>query len=163
MPALIVTDLTAEAFAPYGEICDPGSVAGRIDHVARLDNRRAAARPNLFLARSGTVALPLQVTRMENHPLSSQSFLPFDEVPILLVVALPGADGQPDLATARAFLARGQGFSYGAGVWHIGVAGIGAAVAVAGFMYEDGTAQDCVFTDVPAFTVAAGQSLARST
>ena len=112
MPTLIVADLTADAFAPYGEVCTPASIQGRRDHVATLDNQRPDAKANLFLARSGVVALPLSVTRMENHPRSSQSFLPFTDTPIVLVVARPGADGQPDLATAKAFLARGQGFSY---------------------------------------------------
>jgi ureidoglycolate lyase len=156
MPTLIVADLTADAFAPYGEVCTPASVQGRRDHVAKLANQRPDAKANLFLARSGLVTLPLAVTRMENHPHSSQSFLPFADTPIVLVVALPGVDGQPDLATAKAFLARGQGFSYAPGIWHIGVAGLETAVPVAGFMYEDGTPLDCVFTDVPDFIVAAG-------
>ena len=157
MPTITALPLTPEAFAPYGEVCAPDAVEGRIDHVARLGNLRPdAARPNLFLARSGVVTLPLAIARLEHHPKSSQSFLPFAATPIVLVVALPGADGQPDLASARAFIGHGQGFSYHPGVWHLGVAGVGASVPVVGFMYEDGTPQDCVFTDVPPFTVVEG-------
>ena len=155
MTALRATALTADAFAPFGEVCRPAEVNGRTDHVAMLENHRPAAKPNLFLARSGTVTMPLEVTRMEHHPLSSQSFLPFDDTPILLVVAMPGADGGPDLKTAKAFVARGQGFSYRPGIWHTGVAGIDATLAVAGFMYEDGTPEDCIFADVPPFSVVA--------
>ncbi len=156
MPSFTVADLTPERFAPYGEVFTPAAVTARVDHVARLENRRAGARPNQFLARSSVVALPHRFTRMEQHPQSNQSFLPFGDTPMLIAVALPGGVGGPDLSTLLAFLGRGQGFNYRAGIWHIGVASLGETVPVAGFMYEDGSPEDCVFADVPACVLQAG-------
>ena len=165
MPTLTLAPLTSAAFAPFGEVFPaPTSVGARIDGIATLENGRAAARPNLFLARSGLVELPRLFDRMEHHPFSSQSFVPLEPASIVLAVAMPGPDGQPDLATLRAFLARSVGFSYRAGVWHLPVASLGATAPVLGFMYEDGSAEDCVFADVQPFTlIEADQSLARST
>jgi ureidoglycolate lyase len=156
MPSLTVTELTPEHFTPYGEVFKPGEVTARIDHVARIENRRPGARPNQFLARSGVVALPHRFTRMEQHPHSNQSFVPMAKRPVLIAVALPGPDGLPDLSTLRGFLGRGQGFNYRAGIWHIGVASLGEAVPVVGFMFEDGTPEDCVFAEVPACELRAG-------
>ena len=148
MLSVTVTDLTPEAFASYGEVFATRGITTRLDHVARIENGRPAARPNLFLARSGIVALPHEFTRMESHPQSSQSFAPLGDAPILVGVALRDAHGQPDLSTLRAFLARAQGFSYRAGVWHLPVASLGTPVPVLGFMFEDGTPEDCVWAEV---------------
>lgn len=156
MSRLTVTELTPEHFTPYGEVFKPAAVTARIDHVARIENRRVNARPNQFLARSGIVSLPHRFSRMEQHPHSNQSFVPVGEHPILIAVALPGSDGQPDLSTLRGFFGRGQGFNYHAGIWHIGVASLGEAVPVVGFMFEDGTPEDCVFADIPACELQAG-------
>ena len=153
MRVVAVSELTAEAFASYGEVFSPADAKSRIDHVACLSNGRPQARPNLFLARTTLVSLPYRICRMEQHPHSSQSFLPFGPAPMLVAAALPGAGGLPDLTTLRAFLGRGAGFSYRAGVWHVGIASLDETVPVAGFMYEDGGPEDCVFADVDPITV----------
>lgn len=165
MPMITLAPLTSTAFAPFGDVFPaPASVQTRIDGIARLENGRAAGRPNLFLARSGLVQLPRLFDRMEHHPFSNQSFVPLEPADIVVAVALPGPDGQPDLATLQAFLARSTGFNYRAGVWHLPIATLRATAPVLGFMYEDGSPEDCVFADVEPFTVAeADQSLARST
>lgn len=154
MRTLALAPLTLAAFAPFGEVfAAPAAVRARIDGIARLENGRPAARPNLFLARSGLVELPHDFDRMEHHPFSSQSFVPLEPARIVVAVALPGPDGQPDLATLQAFLARSVGFNYRAGVWHLPVASLGATAPVLGFMYEDGSPQDCVLADVAPFTL----------
>lgn len=165
MPTHALAPLTPAAFAPFGEVfAAPASVVTRMDHVAGLQNGRREAVPNLFLARSGLVQLPRAFDTMERHPFSSQSFVPLEPARIVVAVALPGPDGTPDFATLQAFLAGSVGFSYRAGVWHLPVASLEVTVPVLGFMYEDGSAQDCVFANVEAFTlVEDGQSLARST
>jgi ureidoglycolate lyase len=56
---------------------------------------------------------------MECHPWSAQSFIALREVPYLVVVALPGDDGLPDLQTLKAFVCEdGMGVSYRSSVWH---------------------------------------------
>ncbi len=165
MPSIPVMALTPEAFEPYGEVFAPGSVGARVDQVAVLQNLRPDAKPNLFLARTDLTDLPYRFEKMEAHPHSSQSFLPFGEAPVLLAVALPGTDGKPDLATLKAFRGRGLGFSYRAGTWHLPIASLYESVPMAGFMYEDGGAEDCVWADIEPMTLdrAEPQSLARST
>ena len=148
-----ITDLSPEAFAPYGEVFAPAAVTSRLDHVAALQNGRAHAKPNLFLARSSLAVLPHRFDKMESHPASSQSFLLLGDAPVLVAAALPGPDGTPDLSTLRAFTGRNLGFSYRAGVWHIPVATLDDTLPIAGFMYEDGTPQDCVWADVAPVTL----------
>lgn len=148
MPTFALHPLTAAAFAPFGDVFDPLAVTTRLDHVAALQNGRADARPNLFLARTTLATLPLAFERMECHPESSQTFVPYGAAQMPIGVALPDETGQPDLSTFRAFIAVAQGFSYRAGVWHLPVASLGAQHGVLGFMYEDGSPQDCVWADV---------------
>jgi ureidoglycolate lyase len=62
--------------------------------------------------------MPLVVTMLERHPLSSQLFVPLNEAPFLVVVAAPGADAIEPSAV-RAFVCNGrQGVNYHPGTWH---------------------------------------------
>ncbi|UDL93957.1 ureidoglycolate lyase [Lichenihabitans sp. PAMC28606] len=153
MRIINVTDLTGEAFEAYGEVVVPARITTRVDRVARLENKRDHAEPNLFMVTTTTTSVPHRFDKMESHPDSSQTFLPFAATPILIAVALPGPDGQPNLSTLKGFLASGAGFSYRAGVWHLPLASLGEPVAAAGFMYEDGTSRDCVWADVEPVTL----------
>lgn len=115
--------LTAEAFAPFGEILeasgDPDRIinagrCGRWHDVASLDMRDG--RPGLSLFDAEIRALPLVLDLMERHPGGSQAFLPMAFVPFLVTVA-PDADGVP--GTPLAFVTRaGQGVNYAPGTWH---------------------------------------------
>ena len=154
MRKLSLAPLTPIGFAPFGQVFPaPAAIRGRIDHVAELDTGRPQARPNLFLARSGQIELPHDFARMESHPFSSQSFVPLEPATIVVAVASRGSDGLPDLATLQAFVAYSVGFSYRPGVWHLPVASLAKAVPVLGFMYEDGSPQDCVWAEVEPFTL----------
>ena len=150
MREIRIEELTAEAFAPYGEVFRPADVTTRVDQIATLQNGRPSARPNLFMARSTAVALPFCFDRMEQHPFSSQSFVPMGPARVLVGAALPGPDGQPDPATLRAFSGSGLGFSYRAGTWHLPVASLGEGVPLVAFMYEAGTPEDCLWAEVGA-------------
>jgi ureidoglycolate hydrolase len=156
MRILDVLDLTAEAFAPYGEVFASAGVTARVDQIAALQNKRAWAKPNLFMARTNLASLPHRFDKMESHPHSSQSFLRLDIAPMLVAVARPGRDGKPDLATLRAFLGHSTGFSYRAGIWHLPITSLGDTVPVAGFMYEDGSPEDCVWATVEPVSLAQG-------
>ncbi|GAA6012194.1 hypothetical protein JCM10207_002755 [Rhodosporidiobolus poonsookiae] len=63
-----------------------------------------------------------EVKVLERHEFSSQAFVPMGGEGAgryLVLVALAGADGAPDLSTLRAFLASpAQGISYHPNVWH---------------------------------------------
>lgn len=114
--------LTAEAFAPFGEVLEATGAhvlinegrCRRYSDLATLDMRAGRAGVSLFAAepRSWPVDVPL----VERHPLGSQCFLPMSGGDWLVVVA-PDEEGDP--GTPRAFLARGdQGANIGRGVWH---------------------------------------------
>lgn len=150
---IIIEPLTAERFAPFGDVFAPPDEPGRTYVEAALANLRpGAARPSLSLATKADVAtLPLTVTQMERHEFSSQSFVPLQPAEILVIVAPHGADGGPDMDAARAFLSDGRtGITYGANVWHHPFTLVsGALGSFAIFMWRDGGPGDEEFVDVP--------------
>jgi ureidoglycolate lyase len=112
--------LRAEAFAPFGDVLEPPPEPGRHFFDEGLANRRPGAAPSLAVVHVPPLTtLPLVATRMERHAFSSQSFLPLDVARWLVMVAPKAADGRPDTARARAFLAGpGQGVTYRLDTWH---------------------------------------------
>lgn len=112
--------LTAEAFAPFGDVLTIPAAPGRSYFDAALSNLRGEAKASLSIARREDLAtLPFQATQMERHEFSSQSFVPIDVGRWLVMVAPHAPAGGPDMAKARAFLpAPGQGVTFAANVWH---------------------------------------------
>lgn len=125
--------LTAEAFAPFGDVVEtaghvPRSInegtTRRYHDLARIDVSREGGSPllNIFVAQP--LPLPLRIVMVERHPLGSQAFVPLDGAGFLIVVAAPGEQPQP--GDLRAFLAdNGQGVNYATGVWHHPVIAVG--------------------------------------
>lgn len=155
MQALSAETLTAEAYAPFGEVIS----ADRSDVAAKPANQGTAARRD-FLADVATLrpgaalnvcsfrcapktGWPMSVELLEKHPLSTQVFIPMNARRYLVLVAL-GADA-PDLASARAFVASGaQGVSYRPGVWHHPMIALDAPIDFTCLVWEDGSDGDCV-------------------
>lgn len=151
---LTLEPLTAEAFAPFGEVLSAPDAPGRTYIDTALVNRRAQAKPSLSFTFKAPSSLPLASTVMERHLHSSQSFVPMEAGRWLAIVAPHGADGRPDMARAKAFLARpDQGVTYGADVWHHPFTVIDRPGRFAVFMWKDGGLEDDEFVDVPAFEV----------
>ncbi len=143
--------LTAEAFAPFGQVvsCGGGArdanrgTALRNDFLAQVKSTRPGARPNLCAIRSQPRSLPFTATLFERHPCSSQAFLPMDASRILVIVA-PDAGGKPDLNRARAFIAtQAQGFNYSLGTWHHPLVVLDRPAELAMLVFEDGGPDDC--------------------
>jgi ureidoglycolate lyase len=121
-----VKPLTAQAFAPFGDVIDITGHAGRIinrgtserfDDLARLDLLEAGGFPTLNVYRARGQSLPLPVAVLERHPLSSQSFYPLEGRPFLVIVAEPGECLRA--AGIRAFVSNGhQGINYRRDTWH---------------------------------------------
>ena len=91
--------LTAEAFAPFGEVIEigrrrprwiNGGSCERFDDVAQPDVLAAGGSPKISIFRAAARELPLHVKVLERHPLSSQAFIPLDGLPFLVVVAEAG-------------------------------------------------------------------------
>ena len=123
--AIPAEPLTAEAFAPFGDVIEArgapsfqinGGMCDRFHDLARMEFTGPAARVNISMGFGRPYALPLVLTLVERHPLGSQAFVPMTEDPFLVVVA-PDEDGAP--GRPRAFLtAPGQGVNYTRNTWH---------------------------------------------
>jgi ureidoglycolate lyase len=117
--------LTAEAFAPWGDVIEAGRGASfpinggmcdRYHDLARMEFLGEGARAGISVGYGRPYALPLDLTLVERHPLGSQAFVPMTEDPFLVVVA-PDEDGRP--GRPRAFItAPGQGVNYLRNAWH---------------------------------------------
>lgn len=117
--------LTAEAFAPYGDVIETrgepsfqinAGMCDRFHDLARVDFDGEGTRIGISAGRGRPYALPYDLTMVERHPYGSQAFLPMSEDPFMVVVAAEeaGTPGQP-----RAFLTNGrQGVNYLRGIWH---------------------------------------------
>ena len=115
--------LTAEAFAPFGDVLDcsgppdrmiNAGLCGRYHDRARLDFADGRAGISLFQAQLR--ALPYALDLMERHPLGSQAFIPMSMEAFLVIVAedLGNRPGKP-----RAFLtAPGQAVNIHRNTWH---------------------------------------------
>lgn len=116
--------LTAEAFAPFGDVLEVKGapdrlinqdLCGRYHDRARLDFG-TDGRAGISLFDAVPRALPYTLDMVERHPEGSQAFLPMTAAPFLVIVA-PDAGGVP--GTPRAFLTvPGQGVNYHRGTWH---------------------------------------------
>jgi ureidoglycolate lyase len=125
MRRLIPRPLTAEAFAPFGQVIDADPARAipinygqttRFNDLARIDVAAQGGRPAVSLFRSTPLPSPITLRRMERHPLGSQAFMPLGGRRYLVVVAPPGTLVP---ASIVAFLATGrQGVNYAPGVWH---------------------------------------------
>ena len=138
--------ITAQAFAPFGQIFTRPAEAGRLDPQLTLENGRPDARPMLTLIRVSPKQFPLDVTLLERHPHSSQTFIPVHVARYLVIVAPKQLDGAPDLAKVRAFIVAGeQGVNYHPDTWHHGLTVIDKEGEFAVWMWNDGSDGDTEF------------------
>ena len=122
---LEIHPLTKAAFAPFGDVieADPSTMrfinGGTTERFHALSSAEAfgdGARVILNIFRGQPRAFPYAIEMMERHPFGSQSFVPLNGGPFLVVVA-KDEDGKP--GRPQVFLARGdQGVNYRANVWH---------------------------------------------
>jgi ureidoglycolate lyase len=116
--------LTAEAFAPFGDVLDCGGapdklinqgLCGRHHDRARLDfGPQGRAGVSIFNAQAR--ALPYRLELVERHPEGSQAFIPMHQHPFLVIVA-PDEGGTP--GTPRAFVTTGaQAINFLRETWH---------------------------------------------
>ena len=118
-----VRPMTAEAFAPFGDLLDcsgdPDKIinqglCGRFHDRAALDFTDGRAGISLFRAEPRVLPLPLDL--VERHPMGSQAFVPMSMHPFLVVVA-EGAGDAPGPVHAFETEA-GQAINFHKGTWH---------------------------------------------
>jgi ureidoglycolate lyase len=123
MRTLRPAPLTAEAFAPFGDVLDASGdfrlinagLCRRHHDRATLDfgPETSGAHPGISIFHAEPRALPYSFDLIERHPQGSQAFLPMTEHPFLVIVA-PDPQAEP-----RAFLTNGaQGINLHRGTWH---------------------------------------------
>ncbi|MBW8812741.1 MAG: ureidoglycolate lyase [Caulobacterales bacterium] len=123
MRSLTPQPLTADAFAPFGEVIEASERAEvipinygwttRFHDLADVEVGEGRAIISLFRS---TPLTPLVLKIFERHPLGSQAFMPLQGRPYLVAVA-PRGDFDP--AAVRLFQAAPhQGVNYARGVWH---------------------------------------------
>lgn len=121
---LTVERLTADAFAPFGEVMETDGAERRLINAGTTERFHRLATSDTDLEGRTIVSLfrgqprrfPFEIAMMERHPEGSQAFYPLARRPWLLAVAADegGRPGMP-----RVFLAAGaQGVNYGRNVWH---------------------------------------------
>ncbi|MBY4678397.1 ureidoglycolate lyase [Marinobacterium arenosum] len=126
MTTLTIEPLTAEAFAPFGDVIETegrdhfpinnGSTQ-RYHQLAEVEVADGGGRPIISIFRAQMLDYPLSIKMVERHPLGSQAFIPLNGNPFLIVVAPKG--DEVDSGELRAFISNGrQGVNYHRGVWH---------------------------------------------
>ena len=151
---IVPKPLTREAFAPFGDVIDVPSAAGRTYYEEALGNLRPHARPSLSMTfRVPTADRPLKSELLERHEFSSQSFVPVDVGRWLIVVAPHARAGGPDMTGLQAFIADGsQGVTYRPNTWHHGLTTLDRPGRFAVFMWRAGE-KDEEFVPVAPFTI----------
>lgn len=152
---LIARPLSAEVFAPFGDVVEAPANQGRAYFETSLGNLRPGASPRLWmLTKMPAAGLPLQIDSLERHQYSSQSFVPIEIGRWLVVVAPHAPQGGPDVARAQAFMASPlQGVSYKPDTWHSGLNVLDKPARLTVFQWLDDTAADTEMVPVQPFTV----------
>lgn len=121
---LRIEPLSAEAFAPFGDMLDatgdPDKIinagrCGRFHDRAQLDFGEQG-RAGISIFQAEPCSIPYLLDMVERHPEGSQAFIPMTGNPFLVIVA-PDDQGIP--GTPRAFLTQPhQGINLHRGIWH---------------------------------------------
>lgn len=118
--------LSAEAFAPYGDVIEVSArnhvipinygMTARHHDLAQVDVGDDGGSAIISIFRTEPIQLPFAIKLMERHPKGSQTFMPLSGNPYVIVVA---PAGELDPGALRAFIAqRDQGVNYHKGTWH---------------------------------------------
>ncbi len=127
MKTLTPQPLTADAFAPFGDVLECTGEAdviinqgmcGRYHDRAHLEFGQAHenGRAGISLFNATPRTFPYTLDMMERHPLGCQAFIPMSQNPFLVIVAPDEGDAP---GTPLAFLTQpGQAVNYLRNTWH---------------------------------------------
>jgi len=152
---LTIVAADAAAFAPFGAFIDVPAQVGDRRLYSEWLAPVAGLAPQFHTNRVAASVLPLAIDRVERHPHAAQVFLPLDATRYVVTVMAADAAGEPDPATARAFLLPPTlGVVYRAGVWHASITALDRVASFAVLMWR-GHAEDDVFAAIPPVVVSA--------
>lgn len=123
---LALSPLTAEAFAPFGDVIDSNAhgeryaintgLTERLSNISAVDCDAEGGSAAISIFKASTIPEGFVLRTMENHPLGSQSFVNCSGAPYAIVVA---PAGHLDESAIRGFFARpDQSITYRRGTWH---------------------------------------------
>ncbi|WP_420862379.1 ureidoglycolate lyase [Algirhabdus cladophorae] len=123
MSSIIAQPLTAEGFAPYGDVLECTGASRSINaglcdrfHDQAVMDFGPEGQAGISLFRAQARSLPYAFDLMERHPEGSQAFIPMSEHPFLVIVAEDQANTPHHI---KAFLTKpGQGVNYHRNTWH---------------------------------------------
>ena len=136
--------LTAEAFAPYGQVLQgTGRATERKEFASHMQNGRPHAKPNMTYMKVLPATERVLVRAVERHPFSNQTFVPLNGTRHLVAVCPSAADGSPVVARLEVFVASGsQAVNYDANVWHAPRTALSSPGEFVMFRWDDGGALD---------------------
>lgn len=118
-----IQPMTAEAFAPYGELIEVNGEPDKIINMGMCGRHHDRATFDILQGRVGLSLfdavpreLPYELTLVERHPLGSQCFVPMTHAPYLVIVA-PDENGGPGRPIAFETKA-GQAINFYRNTWH---------------------------------------------
>jgi ureidoglycolate lyase len=116
--------LTAEAFAPFGDVLDVAGAPDKIINQGKCGRYHDRAdldfgqngRAGISVFKAEVRSFPYALEMMERHPEGTQAFLPMSMDPFLITVANDDG-GKPGMPLA--FVSTpGQGINFHKNVWH---------------------------------------------
>lgn len=121
---LEVQELTADAFAEFGDVIELGEQPTVVINRGNCDRFSDLAklsfiddgRCGISLFQAKPYKLPHTLDLLERHPLGSQAFIPMHKQPFLVITA-PDAGGNPGKPMAFATNGR-QAVNYHRNTWH---------------------------------------------
>lgn len=126
MRTLTPAPLTAEAFAPFGQVLDVRQaqqisinegLTTRFNDLAPVQFDGEGAKTLINVFRSTPLSLPHKVRIMERHPLGTQAFYPLGGARFMVLVA-PAGD-TVKAADLQLFITDGQqGVNFNVNTWH---------------------------------------------
>ncbi|KAK9460273.1 ureidoglycolate hydrolase [Lipomyces oligophaga] len=126
----------------------PDQAPSRVSATTNLNLFRSTY-PYKLIERTGVYEGIYLSGVLERHRFSTQTFIPMgilaSDIAYLVIVAETADDGLPDLATLKAFIARGnQAVTYGPGTWHAPMVSLKEVIDFAVLIHENGISdEDC--------------------
>ena len=145
--------LSVESFARYGDVVEHQGNDTRRVLDTPFSNESSGLRYRFTVNRLQRAdTQKIQITEVERHPHSAQTFIPLSgSTRHLVVVALSDEAGKLDPATLQAFVSNGrQGVSYRTGVWHFAFTAIDSDAEVAVILGLTGQSTDTEYTTLSA-------------
>ena len=134
---------TDDTFAPFGALIADAGQPGRTYIDVATQGLSDGVKQRLWTIHRDPAPGDVQLTELERHPLSPQSFMPLGNATLLVAVATSLPDGSPDPAGLSLFVVPpGCGVCYRRGVWHHGLITLDAPCGFAVLMGCVSAAED---------------------